>query len=485
MIDIAKFFKAYDMRGTTPELDWKIYFLIGQGLVEEILKPESLDLTVNVWHDNRVSSDLFYKAFVNGLLSKGAEVIPCGLGTTDMMYSYTIKNDISGAIVTASHNPKEDNGLKIVKKYPQMLGLESGLDKIRDYVLKHYETLELTEKGLDNITNDKNAKIEAVEFLNKASQKIGKFLDLKIPKGYTVVVDAANGLGVLSLELLKSQYPGVKWVHLYCTLDGNFPNHPADPANPDNMMDLRRKVLESKADIGIAFDGDADRVFFVDELGEIINTEHLVAVFAKTLINEVQLNQDIIGKELENLSHPLNPAAVYVVSYSRALPETVLCEGGAAIVSKQGHTFVKKLMKQYNAIYGGEASGHHYFGQFGFMDSGILAVNLMFKIILGRSLMASDVCAEYKDKYFTSGEYNLKVPVGRDMQMIKDRVKRKYLDGYISELDGISVFYHTYKFTIRHSNTQSLFRINVETKISNEQFNPKIVLDQLIDLINN
>jgi phosphomannomutase len=473
MVDIAKFFKAYDLRGTTPELDWKVYYLAGKGLVTEVMKKENLKLEINVWSDARLTSPLFYKAFINGLESEGCKVIPCGLGSTDMMYAYTISKDISGAIITASHNPKDDNGLKVVKKYPEMLGLAGGLDKVRDYVVANYQALTITEKNLKNVSNNIQAKIDAIDYMTKVSNQIGNFVNIVTPIDYTIVVDAGNGMGALIYELLKTQYPKIKFVPLYCELDGNFPNHPADPINTDNLVDLQKAVLDNKANLGIAFDGDADRAFFVDETGGLVNGENLVAVFAKKLVG------DAIAKP--ELGY--NPAAVYVVSYSRALADTVLMAGGAAIVSKQGHTFVKANMKKYNAIYGGEASGHHYFGQFGFMDSGILAVNLILNILLTNNQKASELCNYYNDKYFTSGEHNLKAPVGKDMKMVIDRVKRKYSDAVISELDGVTVYYPEWKMTIRGSNTEPLFRINIETKVNTSVLNPKIKLEEAYKLI--
>jgi phosphomannomutase len=473
MLDIAKFFKAYDLRGTTPELDWKIYYLAGQGYVQEILKKENLPLIINVWHDARITSELFYKAFINGLESEGCKVIPCGLGSTDMMYAYTIHQDISGAIITASHNPKDDNGLKIVKKYPQMLGLSAGLDKVRDYVIANYEQLQINFQDLKVIKDDQKAKTEAITKMTEVSMQVGNFLNIQTPKDFKVVVDAGNGMGGLIYELLVGQYPKIKFIPLYCDLDGNFPNHPADPLNPDNLKDLQAEVIKNKANLGIAFDGDADRAFFVDENGNLVNGENLVAVFAKKLVEDATNNPDL----------GYNPAAVYVVSYSRALADTVLMAGGAAIVSKQGHTYVKSLMKEYKAIYGGEASGHHYFGQFGYMDSGLIAVNLMLNIMFTNGQQASELCKYFEDKYYTSGEHNLKAPVGKDMTMVKDRVKLKYKDAIISELDGITVYYPQWKMTIRGSNTEPLFRINVETQVNTPSINPMTILEEAKEII--
>jgi phosphomannomutase len=472
MANIEKLFKSYDLRGTTPELDWKIYYLSAQALVTEVLEKENLPKIINVWHDARNTSDLFYKAFINGLASKGCEIIPCGLGTTDMMYAFTIAEDISGAMITASHNPKDDNGLKVVKKYPQMLGLSSGLDKVRDYVVSNYDKLDLKVEKLKSIVDSSKYKTIAIDKLTEVSQLIGDIINVKVPENYKVVVDAGNGMGGLIFELLKTQYPKIEFVPLYCDIDGSFPNHPADPINPENLKDLQKEVIKTKANLGIAFDGDADRAFFVDEKGLLINGENLVAVFAKELVT------DTLTKD-----NGFNPASVYVVSYSRALADSVLMAGGAAVVSKQGHTFVKSLMKKYNAIYGGEASGHHYFGQFGYMDSGILACNLVFKIMFNTNIVASQLCSYYTDKYYTSGEHNLTAPNGVDINMVIDKVKMQYCDGVISLLDGITVFYPNYKFTIRGSNTEPLFRMNVETKENTKKLNPDLILNKLKKLI--
>ena len=473
MVNVAKFFKAYDLRGTTPELDWKVYYLAGQAMVSEVMQKEGLELVINVWSDARLTSPLFYKAFINGLQSKGCKVIPCGVGSTDMMYAYTISNDISGAIITASHNPKDDNGLKVVKKYPEMLGLAGGLDKVRDYVVANYEGLDIDIQSLNEITNDVAAKQEAISYLSEVSNQVGDYINITTPNNYTVVVDSGNGMGSVIYEVLKTQYPKIKFVPLYCELDGNFPNHPADPINPDNMVDLQKAVIDNNANLGIAFDGDADRAFFVDEKGELINGENLVAVFAKKLVTDALIKPEL----------GYNPVAVYVVSYSRALADTVLMAGGGAVVSKQGHTFVKANMKKYNAIYGGEASGHHYFGQFGFMDSGILAVNLILNILFKNNQKASQLCNYYQDKYYTSGEHNLKAPEGVDMALVISKVKAQYPDAVISELDGITVYYPEWKMTIRGSNTEPLFRINIETKVNNTKLNPEIKLAEAKKLI--
>ena len=280
-------------------------------------------------------------------------------------------------------------------------------------------------------------------------------------------------MGVLSYQILQELYPSVEFIPLYCELDGNFPNHPADPINPDNMKDLQEAVIKHQADLGIAFDGDADRAFFVDQKGCLINGENLVAVFAQELVRKAKAHP-----ELE-----LNPACVYVISYSRALSDTVLMEGGTAIASKQGHTYVKSLMAQYKAIYGGEASGHHYFGQFGYMDSGLLACTLMISILSKNQKLASQICEYYEDKYFTSGEINIKASPSMNIEILTKRLEIEYPDAYFSFYDGVTIYLPFWKMTVRGANTEPLFRINIETRIKNQVINPQAILTKVKAMI--
>jgi phosphomannomutase len=474
-VNIAKFFKAYDLRATTPELSWEIYYLSAKGLVETILKPESLPLQVTVWHDARLTSSEFYKAFINGLSDSGCLAIPCGMGSTDMMYASAIDMNISGAMITASHNPKDDNGLKIVKSIPQMLGLSTGLDKIRDYVIANIDSLDIRLEDLKEVKDDVTKRNNSVNYLTKIAKQIGKIELNTDNKQFKIVVDSGNGMGSVILPILKELYPLYEFVPLYCDLDGTFPNHPADPINPDNMLDLQQAVKDNKADLGIAFDGDADRAFFVDENGELINGENLVAVFAQEFVKEVQTQTN----------PKFNPAVAYVMSYSRALPDAVLAQGGVAIPSKQGHTFVKSEMKKYNAIYGGEASGHHYFGEFGFMDSGLMACVMLMRIINNKAIPSSRVCEYFEANYNMSGEYNLKVSPSIKLQDVVAKIIKLYPEGLVNTQDGVSIFYNDFKFTIRGSNTEPLFRINVETRVINEKINPQTILNNIIKSITN
>ncbi len=591
-MSVAQFFKAYDLRGTTPHLSAEVYYWSGFGLIETILKPQNLALSVILVRDCRLTSPNFYDAFAKGICDAGGSVISLGIGTTDLMYAGSMSLNLPGAMITASHNPAADNGLKIVKKIPQMLGLDSGLDKIRDFVVHKIEvekakidlknilnypentkiknqiiqffTTKITEIGeveklIEIINLDQNNKIKLQQNLTHNLQKdlqneqnnwqsleknSNTKKDKKIQfqfKKLKVVVDTANGMGGFVMPYLQDVYTDlIDFVPLFWELDGSFPNHPADPMNPNNLRFLSQKVLEEQADFGIAIDGDADRAFFLDEKGSLISGEHLVALFAQEILNDnfelgeyktrenksknneinsnLQKTSSLDQKNLEikqspqkniidyspnfeqkNLNQQIqfNPAIVYVISYSRALADTVLENNGIPVISKQGHTFVKSQMRKYKAIYGGEASGHHYFGQFGFMDSGAITIAIFIKIIILKNqtlkisqsleknkqkiIKVSQLCAAWSTKYFVSGEQNFVLPKSLTMPKVVEIIKKNYQKSPISELDGITVYDILWKFTIRSSNTEPLLRINVETKIENKT---KEILDKIKEILN-
>ncbi len=460
MTDLSKFFKAYDVRGTVPELTAEIYYLVAQGLVETILKPEGLPLTVNMCRDVRYSSPEFYKAFYNGLLSVGATPIAIGFGPSELLYAACQVNDFAGAMITASHNPKDDNGIKMVKKVPQMLGIESGLASIRDYVIEKMEAgFNIDLVDMVEVQEDGEFHNQVVEYLFNTFKTVGQVDTInsiltKTDKKLKIVADTANGMGGFLMPFIAKMYPNIEFVPMFWELDGNFPNHPADPMAGENIKFLQEKVLEVGADLGIAFDGDADRAFFVDEKGERINGEFLVPAFAKYMVKEA-ISKPELG---------LDPAVVFPVSYSRATLDTVYENNGIPVGAKQGHTFIKTKMKKYNAVYGGEASGHHYFGQFGFMDSGALTVSLMIRILVENNQKSSTVLDYWTSKYFVSGEHNFKLVDGLTMPIIREKLLSTYSDATISEMEGITIYYPEWKVTVRGSNTEPLIRVNVEYK---------------------
>jgi phosphomannomutase len=449
-------FKAYDIRGTSPIINKKVYYFSGFAFVQQIIKEENLPLTVIVARDCRLTSPEFYDALVQGITDAGAEVIAIGHCTTDTLYAATLLYQCSGCMVTASHNPKDDNGIKIVKKVPQMLGLEGGLDKVRDTVLAVIDETELPQ--IATATTNELARNQVIDFFITKIQEVGDSaetddtLTLQNRK-LKIAVDCGNGMGGYIMPYIKELYTNIEFVPLFWELDGNFPNHPADPQNINNLIDLKKAVIDQKCDFGIAFDGDGDRAFFVDENGEPLPGDFLVALFAETLLKDKKQ-----GKYPE-----FNNAVVYCQPGSRLAIDVITENDGVAIPSKQGHTYIKSEVDKYKAIYGGEFSGHHYFGQFGSMDSGAIAVSLMIKIYVTQNKKFSDLFARYTDEYFVSDLMNLKIPAGQTFADVKSRIEEYFHDARISEMDGVSIFYPDWKFSMRPSNTEPLIRFILET----------------------
>jgi phosphomannomutase len=482
--NISSFFKAYDIRGTCPDLSAEVYYWTGVALVELVLKPEKLPLKVNLLRDCRYSSHEFYNALALGILAAGGELNLLGLGSTDMMYASCMLWENSGAIVTASHNPKDDNGLKIVKQIPQMLGLSTGLDKIRDFVVDKMSKKEnsgIFKKALEanNLLTENKESKEKLEtyFFDKITQ-IGNTLEtndklVKQNRKLKIVVDTANGMAGYFMNRVSSLYPEIEFVDMFWNLDGNFPNHPADPTDEKNLALLKEKVLELKADIGIAFDGDADRAFFVDESGKTIKGDFLVSYLSKILLNQLEAETD----------SRLNPVVVYSYPGSRCIPSSVLENGGIPAPSKQGHTFIKAKMLKYKAMYGGEATGHHYFGDFSFMDSGLIAVAIIIRELVSKNLKTSQLTSDLADIYDLSGEMNYTLKLGQNMESIKKTLLDEFSDAKFSYLDGVSLFYPSWKANFRSSNTEPVLRLNVECLKGFEPDTAAQKVDKLVTLL--
>lgn len=463
-----KMFKAYDVRGTFPEINEGVYYWTGYAFVKLLLQPENLSLKVNLVRDCRFTSPSFYKALYNGIKDAGGEPVALGLGSTDFLYAACQKFDSPGIMVTASHNPKNDNGMKIVKVAPNSVGLESGLGQIRDYVIKEMAHTSLDELAstFEEAQEDAGAKSEVTQFFEEKLENIGSIdeIDLFLSQNgrkLKVVVDTANGMGGWLMPNISGMYENIDFIPLYWELNGEFPNHPADPLKPENLKDLQALVLKEQADLGVAFDGDADRAFFVDEKGERIDGNFLVSVFAQTLIGDAQ----------KNSNSRYQPSAVYSVTGSRCMPESINEVGGIAIPSKQGHTHFKKLMKDYQAVYGGEFTGHHYFADFGYMDSGFIALVLFLKTLVLSGKKTSELFQTFQSRYFLSEEIVLKIPEDETFDDLKDRVTKAFSDAAsIHELDGIAVFYPEWKFNLRPSNTEPVLRFLLESRQNDFEF---------------
>lgn len=420
-------FKAYDIRGTYPrQLNEDVAYKIGAAFAN-YLKPK----TVAIGRDMRISSDSLFEHIARGINDSGVDVIDLGLISTDGLYFAVGKFGFDGGImITASHNPKEYNGFKICQAKAEPLSGQMGLNQMlkmlqdNNYLRKSPSPGRLIRK---NIINDYIS--HCLSFIDPA----------KVRK-YKIVIDAGNGMAGAILPPLLEKLP-VEVTPLYFELDGTFPNHPASPIELENLADLQKKIAETKADFGVAFDGDADRMFLVDRFGNQLGGDIVTSLVAKSLLTKYP------GETI-----------LYNLICSKAVPELVLKMGGQAIRTRVGHALIKPLMKKHNAIFGGEHSGHFYFRDNWFADSGLIAFLVCLELISieNRPLdhMVKDI-----NPYFRSGEINSRV------ESIPDKIeelKKAFSDGRQDTLDGLTVTYDDFWFNVRPSNTEPLIRLNVE-----------------------
>jgi len=422
----SKVFKAYDVRGLYPdELDEIGAEAIGRGYVEQF-EPRRMA----VGRDMRLSSPAMQKAFMRGAASAGAEVLDLGLVGTEMVYFAVGSLGLEGgAMVTASHNPKEYTGMKLVRRGALPVGGESGLLDVRDRALE------------DRSPAGTTGKIEPYDIWPAYVDRVLSFVEVSAIKPLKVVIDAANGMGGTMLPPVLERVP-VETVRCYFEPDGSFPNHEPNPLLPENREFIVRKTLEEGADLGVAFDGDADRCFFVDDTGEFVPGDFVTALFAESVLEK-------------------EPGAtvIYDVRASRAVPEIIERAGGVALVNRVGHAFIKARMRKDDAAFAGEVSGHYYFRDFSQADSGVVPFLLMLELISKRGRRLSEILAPLRSRYFITGEINTPVP---DVALKLQELKERYADGQVSHLDGISVDFDDWHFNVRPSNTEPLLRLNLE-----------------------
>jgi phosphomannomutase len=426
--DLNKIFKAYDVRGVVPdELDAAVAEATGAAFVRLTGAK-----TIVTLHDMRTTSQPLAEALGRGAASQGADVIYGGLGSTDMVYYASGFLDIPGVMITASHNPAKYNGMKLCRAGARPVGIETGLAEIKQLVADGVPAFD----GTPGTVNSRDLLPGYAEYLKK-------LVDISGIRPLTVVVDAGNGMAGYTVPTVFEGLP-INVIPLYFELDGTFPNHEANPIEPANLRDLQQAVKEHRADIGLAFDGDADRCFVVDERGEIVSPSVLTALIAAR-----ELAREPGGTVIHNLIT------------SRAVPELIGEHGGAAVRTRVGHSFIKAKMAETNAIFGGEHSGHFYFRDFWFADSGMLAA-LHTLAALGRDdRPLSSILADFA-RYASSGEINSEVA---DQAATTQRVKDVYAaqPGVATdELDGLTVSGDTWWFNLRPSNTEPLLRLNVE-----------------------
>jgi phosphomannomutase len=431
--DLDKIFKAYDIRGVVPdELDEDVAAAVGAAFVKLTGARQIVTL-----HDMRTSSEPLAAAIARGATGQGANVIAGGLGSTDMVYYASGFLDVPGIMVTASHNPAKYNGLKLCKAGAKPVGIETGLAQIKQYV----------SDGVP--AGQTRGTITDKDLLPGYASYLKKLVDLSGIRPLKVVVDAGNGMAGHTVPTVLAGLP-VELVPLYFELDGTFPNHEANPIDPENLRDLREAVTEHRADIGLAFDGDADRCFVVDEKGEIVSPSVLTALIAT-----------------RELRREPGATVIHNLITSRAVPEIITENGGTPVRTRVGHSFIKAKMAETNAIFGGEHSGHFYFRDFWFADSGMLAALHALAALGTSTVPLSQLLAEYS-RYVASGEINSEVT---DAAAVTAKVKRAYAGRpgvRTDELDGLTVEADNWWFNLRPSNTEPLLRFNAEAPTAAE-----------------
>jgi phosphomannomutase len=446
MLD-PKVFKAYDVRGIYPtDLDEEGGRAIGRAYVEQF-EPKQ----IAVGRDMRTSSPSMANAVIKGAAEGGADVVDIGLVGTEMLYFAVGELDLDGGIqVTASHNPKEYTGMKIVRRGALPVGGDSGLLEIRDRALAGFSPVQ--DQALD--------KVRQEDVFPGYVAKVLSFIDPRAVKPLRVMIDAANGMAGVMLPPVLERLP-IDTVRYFFEPDGTFPNHEPNPLLPENRDFVIGKVLEEKADLGAAFDGDADRCFFIDDTGEFVPGDFVTALLAELVLEK----------------HP-GAKIIYDVRASWAVHEMIERAGGTPLINRVGHAFIKHRMREEDAVFAGEVSGHYYFRDYYQADSGVIPFLLMLELISNRDKKLSELLRPFRERYFLTGEINVPVAdVAVKLQEIKERFGN---EGKVSHLDGISIEAEDWHMNVRPSNTEPLLRLNLEAR-SKELMERK--RDEVLDVL--
>jgi phosphomannomutase len=449
--DLSSIIKAYDVRGVVPDQwDEDVARRIGAAFAE-FVAGESGATTVVTAHDMRPSSVPLSKAFAEGVLSRGVDVVEAGLGSTDLLYFAAGSLDVPGAMFTASHNPAQYNGIKLCRAGAAPVGQESGLVTIREWA----------ERDVYERVPGRTGEVSQRDLLSEYAAHLRSLVDLSAIRPLRVVVDAGNGMGGYTVPVVLDGLP-LDVVPLYFELDGTFPNHEANPLDPANLVDLQEAVRREDADIGLAFDGDADRVFVIDERGEPVSPSAVTALVA-----------------VRELAKGRGTTIIHNLITSRAVPEIVREHGGQPVRTRVGHSFIKAEMARTDAVFGGEHSAHYYFRDFWRADTGMLAAMHVLAALgeQGRSL--SELTAAYS-RYAASGEVNSTVDdaAGRTAAV---REAFESDGGTVDELDGLTVELPDGSwFNLRASNTEPLLRLNVEAP---DRARMEQLRDRVLDMV--
>jgi phosphomannomutase len=451
----ASVFKAYDIRGIYGEdLTAADAEQIGRAFARVISSTEgkpTAELRLGLGRDMRLTAPEMAAAYRAGMVAEGATVLDAGMVGTEMLYFLVGSRDLDGGIMcTASHNPKAYTGAKLVGRGALALSGETGIGEIRDLVLQDQLGAPAGAAGA----------VQEVEIYDEFHAAALKFIDPALVKPLKVVVDGGNGMaGPMVGPLLRRL--GLNLDECYFTPDGNFPDHEPNPLLPENREFIISEVKRQGADLGIAWDGDADRCFFIDGTGEFVDGDFLTALLAEALLRK-------------------NPGEtiLYDIRASRAVADTVEAAGGTALVNRVGHAFFKRRMREEGGIFGGEVSGHYYFRDFYCADSGTLPALLILELLCERGATLAELVQRYRSKYFISGEINSEVD---DQQAKMEALAARYADGEQRRLDGISVDYPDWHFNVRPSNTEPLLRLCLESLVSEADMASK--RDEVLALI--
>jgi phosphomannomutase len=433
-------FKAYDIRGLYgSEIDTEIAELIGRAFVRVIAELEgksASELRLGLGRDMRLTAPELAAAYREGMCSEGATVLDAGMVATEMLYFLVGSRDLDGGLMcTASHNPKDYTGAKLIRRGALALSGDAGIGQVR----------ELIEAGLGEAPGGGGAEEASIEA--EFQEAVLRFIEPDRVRPLRVVVDGGNGMaGPMVGPVLERL--GLELVKAYWTPDGNFPNHEPNPLLSRNREFIVGEVVRQGADLGIAWDGDADRCFFIDEKGQFVDGDFLTALLAQSML-EKQSGATIL----------------YDVRASWGVPHTVERAGGRALMNRVGHAFFKSRMREEQAAFGGEVSGHYYFHDFYCADSGSIPALLILELLSLRAARMSELLEPYRSKYFISGEINSEV---KDQEGKLAELARRYADGHQYELDGLSVEYEDWHFNVRPSNTEPLLRLCLESLRSHE-----------------
>jgi phosphomannomutase len=420
-------FKSYDVRGIYPaELNDDVAYRIGRCFATLLGARR-----IAVGRDMRPSGRSLFDAFARGVCESGADVLDIGLVSTDALYFAVGKYGMDGgAMITASHNPAQYNGMKLTRSQARAISLDTGLSEIRDRLIAGDLPPAAKTPGT----------IESRNVLDDFAEHCLSFVDAAKIKPFKIAIDAGNGMAGETIPYVFKRLP-CEVVPLYFELDGNFPNHPASPIEPENMADVQAAVVRDRCDLGVAFDGDADRMFIVDENGQLIDGSTVTALVA-----------------LNTLQKYPGTKVLYNLICSRSVPELIERAGGAPIRSKVGHSIIKGVMRERDAVFGGEHSGHFYFRDNWYADSGMIALLQCLEVFSQAGKPVSQVIAPI-DTRFRSGEINSRVS---DVSAKLHEIEQRYSDAAIDHLDGVTIAYPDWWMNVRPSNTEPLLRLNVE-----------------------